>query len=693
MSNVSVTHHNDLLKQCREVGETMQKEEAKQRIEQLTKLITEYDRAYFVEDNPVVSDAVYDQLFHELLHLEEAYPDLAFEHSPTKRVGAEPIDAFNEAEHEVPMLSLGNAFHEQELRDFHRRVTAVIGDDVEYVCELKIDGLAISLTYDEGKLVRGATRGDGTVGEDITSNLRTIRSVPLTIEETSRFEVRGEAYMPKSAFEKLNEARIANEEQPFANPRNAASGSLRQLNPKIAAQRQLDLFIFGYGVWHDETLTSHSDRLDALAELGFKINNHWERCTSIEDVIAYVQKWTEDRNSLPYEIDGIVIKVNNIEKQAQLGFTASSPRWAIAYKFPAIEAVTTLYDIELSVGRTGVVTPTALLEPVFIDGSTVSRATLHNADQIKALDIRLGDRVIIKKAGDIIPKVVRVLTEDRKGDTEPYTMPTECPACHSELVHLDDEVALRCVNPNCPAQVKEGLIHFASRNAMNIDGLGERIIEQLFEADLIHSIDDLYRLTKEQLLPLERMGEKSVQNLLDAISQSKQNSLEKLLFGLGIRHIGAKAARTLAAHFTTMDALKEATFEDLVAIDEIGEIMAQSVVTFFAEEKVHELLDSLAELGLNMTYKGREQANTTSSALTEAFTGKTVVLTGKLEQYTRNEAKEIIEAHGGKVTGSVSGNTDLLIAGESAGSKYTQAEKLNVTIWDEAQFIAIVEGE
>lgn len=670
----------------------MNKAEAKKRIEQLVEQLTRYDRAYFVDDEPLVSDAIYDQLFHELLNLETQYPDLTLPHSPTKRVGSEPIEAFDKVEHEVAMLSLSNAFSEQELRDFDRRVKSLLDSSVEYVCELKIDGLAVSLLYEDGHFIRGATRGDGTVGEDITSNLKTIRSIPLTIDAPGRLEVRGEAFMPKEAFERLNEARAQKGESLFANPRNAAAGSLRQLDPKIAASRQLDLFIFGYGTWPEETIQQHSERLAYLKELGLKVNPHWKRCNSIDEVIDYVEEWTEKRNSLPYEIDGIVIKINDINKQEQLGFTARTPRWATAYKFPAIEAVTTLYDVELSVGRTGVVTPTALLEPVFVDGSTVSRATLHNQDQIKALDIHLGDRVIIKKAGDIIPKVVRVLKEERKEDAVPYTMPDKCPACHSELVHLDDEVALRCINPNCPAQVKEGLIHFASRDAMNIDGLGEKIIEQLFEAKLIQSIPDLYRLQKEQLLPLERMGEKSVENLLKAIEQSKANSLEKLLFGLGIRHIGAKAADIIAAHFITMENIQKATFEDLVAIDEIGEKMAQSVVQFFAEPKVNDLIEALATLGLNMTYKDVEKEDVTS-ALTEAFQNKTVVLTGRLEHYTRKEAKELIEANGGKVTGSVSGNTDLLIAGENAGSKYEQAQKLQVPIWDEKTFISIVEGE
>ncbi len=670
----------------------MNREEAKKRIEELTELIIKYDKAYFVDDNPLVPDAVYDQLFRELVELEAKYPEFVLEHSPTKRVGSEPVDAFRKVEHEVPMLSLGNAFQEQELLDFHRRVTQAIGNDVEYICELKIDGLAVSLTYEDGKLVRGATRGDGSVGEDITSNLKTIRSIPLMIEETGKLEVRGEAYMPKRSFEQLNEERKEKGEQLFANPRNAAAGSLRQLDPRIAAKRHLDMFAYGYGVWQIPEVGTHSGRLEKLQKLGFKINPHWEICRSIDEVIAFVKKWTEQRSSLPYDIDGIVVKVNDIKQQEQLGFTARTPRWAIAYKFPAQEAVTTLIDIELSVGRTGVVTPTAILEPVFVDGSTVSRATLHNEDHIRALDIRIGDRVIIKKAGDIIPQVVRVLFEERKEGLEPYRMPDHCPACNSKLVHLDDEVALRCINPDCPAQLKEGIIHFVSREAMNIEGLGEKIIEQLFDAGLIKSIADLYRLKKEDLLPLERMGEKSVQNLLKAIEASKQNSLEKLIFGLGIRHIGEKAASLLAKNFKTMDALKNATFDELVAIDEIGEKMAESVVKFFKEEKVVQLIEQLERLGINMTYL-KDEPEGQSIAAQAVFANKTVVLTGKLEHFTRNEAKAIIEANGGKVTGSVSKNTDLVIAGEKAGSKLKQAEKLNILVWDEEKFIEVIKGE
>lgn len=671
-------------------NETMNKQEAKEKIEQLMRQINKYAHFYYVEDNPLVSDAVYDQLFHELLHLEQQFPDLASEHSPTKRVGAEPVSSFSKVEHEIPMLSLGNAFNEGELHDFHRRVTQAIGEDVTYVCELKIDGLAVSLTYENGTLVRGATRGDGTVGEDITSNLKTIRSIPLTIEEQSKIEVRGEAFMPKAAFEKLNDEQAKENKQLFANPRNAAAGSLRQLDPKIPASRQLDIFIYGYGTWNVDDVDSHSGRLEWLRKQGFKVNDNYRKCTSIEQVIAFIEEWTEKRAQLPYDIDGIVIKVDDIDKQDELGFTARTPRWAIAYKFPAVEAITTLKDIELSVGRTGVVTPTAILEPVFIDGSTVSRATLHNADQIRALDIRIGDRVVVKKAGDIIPKVVKVLIEQRKADAVPYEMPDTCPACHSELVHVDDEVALRCLNPNCPAQVKEGLIHFVSRDAMNIEGLGEKVIEQLFKENLVASIDDIYRLEKEQLLPLERMGEKSVQNLLLAIENSKSNSLEKLLFGLGIRHIGAKAAQILASNFGTMENLQQATYEQLVEIDEIGEKMAQAVVEYFAQPKVKQLIEDLRAHGVNMTYT-RTVAVSHDDA--EAiFAEKTVVLTGKLTHFTRNEAKDIIENLGGKVTGSVSKNTDLVIVGENAGSKLKQAQKLNIPIWEEAEFVEKVKG-
>lgn len=668
----------------------MEKMKAKKKIEMLVEQLNKYAHEYYVLDQPSIPDAEYDKQFQKLLKLEAAYPDLVLEHSPTKRVGGEPLDGFEKVEHIVPMLSLGNAFDEEEIRDFHRRVMNGLNQDVTYVCELKIDGLAVALTYENGRFVRGSTRGDGRIGEEITSNLRTVRTVPLTIPEKRTIEVRGEAFMPHHSFVKLNEMRKKDGEALFANPRNAAAGSLRQLDPKIAASRNLDIFLFGYGEWEIDEISAHSERLQFLSKLGFKINPEWKKCDTIDEVIEYVTYWTENRQNLSYEIDGIVIKVDDLAQQERLGFTARNPRWAIAYKFPATEAVTKIEDVELSVGRTGVVTPTAILDPVFIDGSTVGRATLHNADQIRALDIRIGDTVIIKKAGDIIPKVVRVIKDKRTGKEEPYEMPTHCPACDTELVHLDDEVALRCMNPNCPAQLKEALIHFVSRDAMNIDGLGEKVIEQLFREKLVDSIDDLYRLTKEQLLPLERMGEKSVSNLLSAIEASKENSLEKLIFGLGIRYIGAKAAQILAAELETMDRLQRATYDELVTIDEIGEKMADAVVQYFAQEKVDHLLQQLRELGVNMTFLGRK--TNTRGDDDAIFADKTVVLTGKLENFTRREAKEIIETNGGKVRGSVSKNTDLVIAGEAAGSKYEKAKSLHVTIWDEAQFEEAIKG-
>lgn len=655
--------------------------DVKKRIEELVTLLNKYGHEYYVLDQPSVSDAYYDQLYEELKALEEKHPEYISEYSPTQRVGGEPLEAFEKVEHVVPMLSLDNAFHESDLRRFDHRIRERLGEDIAYVCELKIDGLAISLTYEDGKLVHGATRGDGNIGEDITQNLRTIRSIPLTIREKGLLEVRGEAFMPQASFLALNEMRRENNEVPFANPRNAAAGSLRQLDPKIAANRHLDVYLFGYGAWEAKDIRTHSERLDYLHNLGFKVNEEWKRAESIDEVIEYIRSWETERNHLPYETDGIVIKVDNLAQQEELSFRANSPRWAIAYKFPEEEAITTLKDIELSVGRTGVVTPTAVLEPVVVDGSTVSRASLHNADLIKELDVRIGDTVVLKKAGDIIPKVVRVLTEKRTGTEKSFTMPDQCPACGNELIHIEDEVALRCINPNCTAQLKEGLIHFVSRNAMNIDGLGERIIDQLFEAGLIQSIADLYRLEREELLKLERMGEKSVSNLLSAIEQSKGNSLERLIFGLGIRHIGEKAARTLAIHFETMENFMQATYSDLIQIDEIGEVMADSITQYFADEKVIDLIKQLQALHVNMTYTGLRPEEIKSDE--NPLANQTIVLTGKLEQFTRKEVKDFIEANGGKVTSSVSGNTDIVIAGENAGSKFQRAQELDIPIWDE----------
>ncbi|MFS0752658.1 NAD-dependent DNA ligase LigA [Oceanobacillus sp. 1P07AA] len=665
----------------------MNKEQASKKIESLIELLNQYGYEYYVLDNPTIPDAEYDQKLRELQQLEQDFPDLVMENSPTQRVGGAPLASFQKVTHNVPMLSLGNAFNEQDLRDFARRASNGTDQPISFVCELKIDGLAISLTYENGKFVRGATRGDGTIGEDITSNLKTIRSIPLSIKEQGTLEVRGEAYMPHKSFLALNDQREKNEEEPFANPRNAAAGSLRQLDPKIAAKRNLDIFLYGVGEWENSELTSHSEHLTHLKELGFKTNKEWKKCNTIEEVIDYVNYWTEHRNDLSYEIDGIVIKVDSLDQQDELGFTAKSPRWAIAYKFPAEEAMTTLRDIELSIGRTGVVTPTAILDPVRVAGTTVQRASLHNEDLIREQDIRIGDKVVIKKAGDIIPKVVRSVVEQRTGDEEEFHMPDECPACGNELVRLEEEVALRCINPDCPAQLMEGLIHFVSRNAMNIDGLGEKVIIQLFQENLVQTMADLYRLNKEELLQLERMGEKSVTNLLEAIEKSKYNSLERLLFGLGIRFIGAKAAKTLAMEFETMENLQKATYEEVLAIDEIGDKMADSIVQYFAEEKVTELLNTLRELGVQMEYKGPRKSE---QATDSVFSGKTVVLTGKMEKFSRKEAKEIIESLGGTVTGSVSKKTDIVIAGEDAGSKLEKAEKLGIDVWSEQQLEDVV---
>lgn len=663
----------------------MEKVIAQERVHELHELLNQYNYEYHVLDKPSVPDAEYDRLLRELIQLEEEFPELKTGDSPTVRVGGQVLDSFQKVEHQIPMLSLGNAFNEQDLRDFDRRARQAVGDSISYVCELKIDGLAVSLRYEQGRFIQGSTRGDGTIGEDITVNLKTIRSIPLRLKQELNLEVRGEAFMPRKSFEKLNAVRLENEEEPFANPRNAAAGSLRQLDPKIAASRNLDIFLYAIADTTNLGVDSHSEGLDMLDEVGFKTNPERRKCATVEEVLEYISEWTEKRPSLAYDIDGIVIKVDSFDQQDELGFTAKSPRWAIAYKFPAEEVVTKLIDIELSVGRTGVITPTAILEPVRVAGTTVQRASLHNEDLIREKDIRIGDSVVVKKAGDIIPEVVNVLVEKRTGEESEFFMPTHCPECESELVRLDGEVALRCINPKCPAQIREGLIHFVSRNAMNIDGLGEKVISQLFDEKLITDVADIYTLTKEQLINLERMGEKSADNLLSAIEISKSNSLEKLLFGLGIRHVGAKAAKTLAQHFETMEKLQDATREELTAINEIGEKMADAVVTYFEHSEVHDLLNELREYGINMEYKGPKLVSVEDSD--SYLAGKTIVLTGKLEQLTRNDAKSEIEALGGKVTGSVSKSTDLLIAGEAAGSKLTKAQELQIEIWDEDRLV------
>ncbi|MFO3703329.1 NAD-dependent DNA ligase LigA [Staphylococcus felis] len=657
--------------------------ELQSRVQTLHRLLHQYNYEYHVQDNPSVPDSEYDQLLHELIEIEQNHPEFKTADSPTVRIGGQAQSSFEKKRHDTPMLSLSNAFSEEDLRRFDQRIRDAVGQ-VEYMCELKIDGLAVSLKYVDGKFVQGLTRGDGTIGEDITENLKTIQAIPLTLKESISFEVRGEAYMPRQSFLKLNEQKEKNEEQPFANPRNAAAGSLRQLDSKLAASRKLDIFIYSINDFTELDATSQSEALDKLDQLGFKTNQERSKAGSINDVIDYIEYWTEKRESLVYDIDGIVIKVNQIELQEEMGFTQKSPRWAIAYKFPAEEVVSQLHDIELSIGRTGVVTPTAILEPVRVAGTTVSRASLHNEDLIHEKDIRIGDHVVIKKAGDIIPEVVRVILDRRPDDAKTYHMPTHCPSCDHELVRIEGEVALRCINPKCQAQLVEGLIHFVSRQAMNIDGLGTKIIEQLYHNHLIKDVADIFYLTKEDLLPLERMGEKKAQNIINAIEKSKAQSLEHLLFGLGIRHLGVKASRVLAEEYETMDQLFEVTKAQLIEIHDIGEKLAQSLITYLENEDIQSLIKKLQQQNVNMTFKGQKLSNVEGHP---ELSGKTIVLTGKLKQMTRSEATNWLKLQGAKVTSSVTKSTDLVIAGEDAGSKLTKAKSFGTTIWNEQELI------
>lgn len=653
------------------------------RVQELHQLLHRYNYEYHVLDNPTVPDAEYDKLLHELIAIEEKHPELKTQDSPTVRVGAEPLSKFDKVDHDTPMLSLGNAFSEEDLIAFDTRVRNEVGN-VEYMVELKIDGLAVSLKYVDGVFVQGLTRGDGTTGENITENLRTIYAIPLTIKEPLTFEVRGEAYMPKSSFIQLNEQRAANGEQLAANPRNAAAGSLRQLDSRLAAKRKLDIFLYSVNDLREINASSQSEALDRLDAIGFKTNPERRLCKDMQEVFEYIKLWTEKRENLAYDIDGIVIKVNNLAKQDELGFTAKSPKWAIAYKFPAEEVVTTLNDIELSIGRTGVVTPTAILEPVNVAGTTVGRASLHNEDLIHEKDIRIGDSVVIRKAGEIIPEVVRVVLDRRPEGATTYHMPEVCPSCGHELVRIEGEVALRCINPKCDAKLVEGVIHFVSRTAMNIDGLGERIVQSLYQEGIIHDVADIYNLTREQLLPLERMGEKKVDKLLSAIEASKSNSLERLLFGLGIRHLGAKASQILAQEYHTMDRLKSATIEALTEIDDIGYKMAQSLVTYMQNEDIIKLIDKLASSGVNMTYNGQKKEDI---EIHPVFGNKTIVITGKLNIMSRSDATKALTNLGAKVTSSVTKKTDLVIAGEDAGSKLEKAQTLGIEVWNETMMI------
>lgn len=658
-------------------------DEAAKRAEELRTRLNQWSREYYVEDKPTVEDYVYDKEYAELVAIEEQYPDLITSDSPTQRVGGKVLEGFEKVTHDIPLYSLNDVFSKEELIAFDQRVQKAVGRVVDYCCELKIDGLSVSLRYEDGNFVRGATRGDGTVGENITENLKTVRSVPIKLKEPMNIEVRGECFMPKRSFVQLNQDREAEGKDIFANPRNAAAGSLRQLDSKITAKRNLDTFLYTVADFGPMEAKTQYDALEELEKIGFHTNREKRLCHSIDEVWAYIEEYHDKRVDLPYEIDGIVIKVNEFSLQDQLGFTVKAPRWATAYKFPPEEVETLIENIEWTVGRTGVVTPTAIMTPVRVAGTTVSRASLHNGDYIKLKDIRLKDTVLIYKAGDIIPEVSQVVLDKRPKDSEEYQLPTHCPVCGSELVHLDEEVALRCINPKCPAQMKEGLNHFVSRNAMNIDGLGPRVLEQMYDKKLVADVADLYKLTEEELLTLDKIKEKSANNILTAIDNSKDNSVERLIFGLGIRHVGAKAAKILAEHFGDLETLSRSDYESIIALDTIGDIIADSVVTYFSNEEVHELMNELKQAGVNFKYKGLR--STQLQEVESPFKEKTVVLTGKLTRLTREEAKETIENLGGKVTGSVSKKTDIVVAGEDAGSKLTKAQELGIEVWTEDQ--------
>lgn len=658
-------------------------DEAAKRAEELRTRLNQWSREYYVEDKPTVEDYVYDKEYAELVAIEEQYPDLITSDSPTQRVGGKVLEGFEKVTHDIPLYSLNDVFSKEELIAFDQRVQKAVGRVVDYCCELKIDGLSVSLRYEDGNFVRGATRGDGTVGENITENLKTVRSVPIKLKEPMNIEVRGECFMPKRSFVQLNQDREAEGKDIFANPRNAAAGSLRQLDSKITAKRNLDTFLYTVADFGPMEAKTQYDALEELEKIGFHTNREKRLCHSIDEVWAYIEEYHDKRVDLPYEIDGIVIKVNEFSLQDQLGFTVKAPRWATAYKFPPEEVETLIENIEWTVGRTGVVTPTAIMTPVRVSGTTVSRASLHNGDYIKLKDIRLKDTVLIYKAGDIIPEVSQVVLDKRPKDSEEYQLPTHCPVCGSELVHLDEEVALRCINPKCPAQMKEGLNHFVSRNAMNIDGLGPRVLEQMYDKKLVADVADLYKLTEEELLTLDKIKEKSANNILTAIDNSKDNSVERLIFGLGIRHVGAKAAKILAEHFGDLETLSRSDYESIIALDTIGDIIADSVVTYFSNEEVHELMNELKQAGVNFEYKGLR--STQLQEVESPFKEKTVVLTGKLTRLTREEAKETIENLGGKVTGSVSKKTDIVVAGEDAGSKLTKAQELGIEVWTEDQ--------
>ncbi|MBO8142529.1 MAG: NAD-dependent DNA ligase LigA [Firmicutes bacterium] len=658
--------------------------EAREEARRLREQIEYHNYRYYVLDDPQITDAEYDHLMQALLRLEEQYPDLVTPDSPTQRVGAPPSDAFATVEHQVPMLSLANAFSAEELRSFDARTRRLSGaEQLEYVGEPKLDGLAVSLIYEDGVLVRGATRGDGQRGEDITANLRTIRSVPLRLRRPATLEVRGEVIIRHEDFRRLNEERAARGEPPFANPRNAAAGSVRQLDPRVTAARPLDIFCYGLGRIEGQEPATHWELLELLRDLGFKVNPEARICRDIEEAVAYCRGLEEKRARLGYSVDGAVIKVNDRRLYERLGATAKTPRWAVAFKFAAEQAVTQIEDIVVNVGRTGAVTPMARLRPVAVGGVTVSRASLHNEDYIRAKDIRIGDWVVVQRAGDVIPEVVRVLAERRTGQEREFRMPDTCPVCGARVVRPEGEAVARCIGTSCPAKLLEGLIHFVSRPAMNVEGMGPALLAQLVEAGLVHDAADLYRLTHEQLASLERMGDKSAANVLRSLESSKDAGLERVLFALGIRHVGENVARDLARHFGDIDRLMNAGYDDLMAVPSVGEKIARSVLAYFDEPRNRELVERLRRAGVRLTASQ-------PAAPSGALAGKRFVITGTLSRYSRREAEEHIRSRGGQVSGSVSRNTDYLVVGDNPGSKLDRARELGVRILTEAEFEELI---
>ncbi len=670
----------------------MDREEARERIEELTGELNYHNYRYYVLDDPEISDAQFDARLVELERLEEQFPELARPDSPTQRVGAEPSDQFETVEHEVPMLSLDKSFDETELIEFDRRLKRHLDIDedeaIRYVCELKIDGLAVSLLYEDGVLTRGATRGDGRRGEDITANLRTVRSIPLRLqgEPPAVIEVRGEVYLPIPEFARINDERAEADEPLFANPRNCAAGSVRQLDPNITASRRLDIFCFGTGIVEGASFDTHREELELLRRLGCRLNPNIEPVQSIEEARDYCVGWIEQRGELDYEVDGVVVKADSIALQQQAGATSHGPRWATAFKFPAVEAETVVNEIEVTVARTGQLTPVAVMEPVFVDGSTVSRAVLHNEDEVARKDIRVGDHVVIRKAGDVIPEVVKSLRDRRTGDEEPFEMPANCPVCGTEVERVEGESATRCPNLNCPARRLSLLTHWGARNAMDIDGLGEAVATQLLDRALVDRPEDLYTLTAEQVAELDRMAEKSAQNLIDAIEASKDRGLERLIHALGILHVGRTAAARLAERYSSLREIADATQEELEEVPEIGPKIAQSIVQYFMRPENQDLPERLEELGVDTTRQEPEAGAGT------ALAGLTFVFTGSLEQMTRSEAQEMVENLGARAPSSVSGNTDFVVAGPGAGSKLEKARELGVEVLSEDEFLEMVGG-